>query len=596
MGGRLTLRARLFGIAAAGLVLTGVVGAVGLSGYAGLAAANRAEVRLGTIQSLALQTQSIQHKVRAQAWFAVAQSGGGTGRSATEVRTEFTAARAEMLATTANLGDLVAGTAYQQRIENLVEAQDLMIAQAGEVIGRGVTERPAALAGIGTLEDEADTLDVEVSDLVAALSADRARQLAAGERVGRADSWRLLGAMLVAALLGVLLSVFTARSILRRLGAVADAAQRVGAGDLDARAEVPGRDEIGALARSFNDTADALSETMRQLTAEARREKLSSQLAEALDMAETEPDVYAAVGKALTVIDPHRPAALLLADNSQAHLHVRTVSGPPAAACCPVTSPFDCVAVRRGHAMSFADSDALDACPKLAGRPEGRLSAICVPLTFMGRSLGVVHTSGPPDRPAEPETLAGLTALAAQAGNRIGTLRSFALAKLQASTDALTGLPNRRAFESAARDRLAAGGELVVVMADLDRFKVLNDTFGHEAGDRALRLFGRVARAALRPEDLICRWGGEEFCLILPGVSAEQGVKLLDQFRADLRDALDSGTPPFTASFGACWTGGGTPLDELLRAADQALYLAKSEGRDRVVTAGQHDRRARSGV
>ncbi|WP_212987003.1 GGDEF domain-containing protein [Actinoplanes auranticolor] len=116
--------------------------------------------------------------------------------------------------------------------------------------------------------------------------------------------------------------------------------------------------------------------------------------------------------------------------------------------------------MRRGHLVSLDDSEALDACPKLRNRPQGRFSAVCVPVTFMGRSLGVLHTTGAAGRVPAAETLSGLSLLGAQASNRIGTLRSFELARMQAGTDALTGLPNRRAFESAVRARLRDGGRL----------------------------------------------------------------------------------------------------------------------------------------
>lgn len=106
-GALLTVRIRLFAIAAIGALLAAVVGGVGLSGYARLTAASRAEARLGNIQALTLTSKSLQHKVRAQAWFAVAVSDGGTGRSATEVRTEFDAAGTAMRSNNTQLSDLV---------------------------------------------------------------------------------------------------------------------------------------------------------------------------------------------------------------------------------------------------------------------------------------------------------------------------------------------------------------------------------------------------------------------------------------------------------------------------------------------------------
>ncbi|WP_233624949.1 diguanylate cyclase domain-containing protein [Actinoplanes sp. ATCC 53533] len=586
------MRKRLFVIALIGALLTGVVGGVGLSGYARLTAASRAEARLGTIQALTLVSQSLQHEVRAQAWFGVAIAEGDTRRSRVEVRSEFDEARTTMLATNAQLSALTDGTVYEAELREIGAAQDRLLGRADSVIRLSAADRPAALTGIGILEDQADTLNDQISGLIEKLSADRAEQLAAADRIKQTDARRLLAAALLAALLVLGLSARLTRSILRDLRAVDEVAHRVGAGDLDARVEKPRDDEIGALARSFNHTAERLSETVQQLTAEARREKLGSQLADAFDMAETEHDAYEVVANTLTVLGPDRPAELLLADHSEARLTTRATGRTSEAPCCPVTSPFHCVAVRRGHLVSFDDSDALDACPKLRNRPQGRVSAVCVPVTFMGRSLGVVHTTGPAGRMPAGEALAGLALLGAQAGNRIGTLRSFELAQLQASTDALTGLPNRRAFESEARERLRGGGRLAFVMADLDKFKLLNDAHGHEAGDRALRLFARVLRAGLGKDDLAGRLGGEEFGMVLSEVTVDRAVLVLDRIRAALSDAIDGGTPRFTASFGVCGNDGQTGFEDLLRTADKALYRAKREGRDRVVAAGapNHDR------
>jgi len=591
---RWTVRKRLFAIAAIGALLAALVGMVGLSGYARLTAASRAESRLGTIQALTLTAQSLQHQVRAQAWFAVAVSEGGTGRSTAEVRTEFDAARTALNAGNTTLSALADGTRYEAELRDIGNAHDGLVNRVDSVIYLGATDRPAALAAIGTLEDDADALDVHISDLIARLAADRAAHLAAADRIKQVDSGRLLAAALLAALLVLGLSARLTRSILRDLRAVDDVAHRVGAGDLEARVEQPRDDEIGALARSFNDTADRLRETVRQLTAEARREKLGSQLADAFDMAETEHDAYGVITNSLTVLDPDRPAELLLADNSEARLTSRATGGAGESPCCPVTSPFHCVAVRRGHLVSFDDSEALDACPKLRNRPQGRVSAVCVPVTFMGRSLGVLHTTGAAGLAPAAETLSGLALLGAQAGNRIGTLRSFELAQMQASTDALTGLPNRRAFEAAVRERLRDGGRFAFVMADLDKFKLLNDTHGHEAGDRALRLFGQVLRAGLGKDDLVGRLGGEEFGILLDGVTLERAVLVLDRLRAALSEAIDGGTPRFTASFGVCVSVGHAGFDDLLRIADKALYRAKHEGRDRVVAAGAPERSRQS--
>jgi diguanylate cyclase (GGDEF)-like protein len=406
--------------------------------------------------------------------------------------------------------------------------------------------------------------------------------MAATGDLTRSDSWRLLTAALLATVLVIALSTWLSRSILTPLKAVADVARRIGAGDPDARCALTGQQEIDALARALNATADQLSASMDHLAAEAGRERLGSQLTEAFDMAESEAEAYGVVGRTLHLLDPQRPAELLLADNSRARLSRQAVSGPGEPPCCPVSSPYSCVAVRRGHATVFDDSDALNACPKLKGRPAGRLSAVCVPVTFMGRSLGVVHTTGAPGQRPADDTLAALSMLAGQTGSRIGTLRSFTQAQLQASTDGLTGLRNRRAFETEARELLLAGGRVAIVMADLDNFKLLNDTHGHEAGDRALRRFGQALRLNLRERDIAGRIGGEEFGVVLHDLGPDEAVAVVERLRDALHQPGDGATPSFTASFGISCTDGHTDFDELLRSADRALYRSKHAGRDRI--------------
>ena len=121
-------------------------------------------------------------------------------------------------------------------------------------------------------------------------------------------------------------------------------------------------------------------------------------------------------------------------------------------------------------------------------------------------------------------------------------------------------------------------------MADLDHFKLLNDTHGHEAGDQALVLFARVLTETMRDEDLLCRWGGEEFTIVLPDVNLDEAIATTERVREALALALlRASAPRFTASFGVAQTDGTGNLEELVRRADQALYAAKEAGRNRTV-------------
>jgi diguanylate cyclase (GGDEF)-like protein len=212
----------------------------------------------------------------------------------------------------------------------------------------------------------------------------------------------------------------------------------------------------------------------------------------------------------------------------------------------------------------------------------GALSAACVPVNFMGRALGVLHVAGAKGKPPNPEQIAQLTALGVHAGNRIGTLRAFERSQLQASTDSLTGLSNRRVAEEVLANLIAVDQPFAVVMADLDFFKRLNDTMGHDAGDRALKLFADTAHSVVRDRDHVVRWGGEEFALLLPGANAERAAEVVERLRAALAQAhLLSNTAIFTASFGIADSTMARDRESIVRLADEALYRSKQAGRDR---------------
>ena len=122
-------------------------------------------------------------------------------------------------------------------------------------------------------------------------------------------------------------------------------------------------------------------------------------------------------------------------------------------------------------------------------------------------------------------------------------------------------------------------------MGDLDHFKKLNDTHGHDIGDRALRQFARIMRTVLRSEDLVSRYGGEEFVLVLPRAAGQAAAAAaLTRVQENLLVAVAGGTvPPFTVTFGVAHSDDAGSLEELIRLADAALFKGKREGRNRVI-------------
>ena len=407
------------------------------------------------------------------------------------------------------------------------------------------------------------------------------RVLAEGDRAGVVTNW-LLGGAFCSALLAALILWMIAKSIQNSIHEVGEVAQALAAGDMDNRCEPHGSDEVSALARMINLLADTMQGMLTRLRSEAGRSAFSNQLVEALEMADSEAEADKVIARAMGTISEVHPMELLLADSSRAHLERACVHPKTGASNCAVDSPYSCIAVRRGHPQIFPDAEALNACPKLLGRMGGALSAACVPVNFMGRALGVLHVTGAKGKPPNPEQIAQLTALGVHAGNRIGTLRAFERSQLQASTDSLTGLTNRRVAEEVLANLMSMDTPFAVVMADLDFFKRLNDTMGHDAGDRALKLFADTARSVVRDRDHVVRWGGEEFALLLPGANAERAAEVVERLRAALAQAhLLSNTPIFTASYGIGDSSMARDRESIIRLADEALYRSKQAGRDR---------------
>ncbi len=327
--------------------------------------------------------------------------------------------------------------------------------------------------------------------------------------------------------------------------------------------------------------------------AHSERHRLAGEIAEAVEMAEDEPSLVRTAERVLSAIDEGEPAELRLADSSRSHLELAAFTPAREPPGCGVTSPSQCRAVHQGRAIVFASSTEMAVCPYLGERPGGPISAVCVPVGYAGRAVGVIHAVGVEGR--VPASKVTLEQLAANLGLRLGMLRALDAAQVEASTDALTGLANRRSASERIREMLGRGERLALGMLDLDHFKHLNDAFGHAAGDQALRRFATVLASEVRDGDVTGRHGGEEFVVALPGLSRGEAVPVLNRLREVLkRVTLEAGCPAMTVSAGVADTSQATDLEELLRLADEALLEAKERGRDQVVASGPGATRARA--
>lgn len=255
-----------------------------------------------------------------------------------------------------------------------------------------------------------------------------------------------------------------------------------------------------------------------------------------------------------------------------------------------IFEPVKCWALRRGR-LHIIDN-LCDGAPCHSQSPA--LAGACAPLIAQGESLGVLYLREKNDGAPLPfnEQLAITTS--EQIAPALANLRMRDTLRNQAIRDPLTGLFNRRFMEETLTREIRRSErnqrELNILMFDLDHFKQFNDTFGHEAGDALLRELGQLLIAGIRGGDVACRFGGEEFVLIMPETTLENAKQRADELCEKTRQLIvtyrGQALGIVTVSIGvAAYPKHGMTGEALLRAADKALYQAKAEGRDRVVVA-----------
>ncbi len=262
-------------------------------------------------------------------------------------------------------------------------------------------------------------------------------------------------------------------------------------------------------------------------------------------------------------------------------------------------APDDCWALRSGRPYQVDPQRHEMECRHLGGA-QG-ISYLCLPMMAQGEALGILHLQFPAGGDS-PTTSGDLKRSKIQLASAVAEHIALALANLklrevlraQSIRDALTGLFNRRFMEESLEKELKRAARnskpVSVILLDVDHFKRYNDTYGHEAGDAVLREMGNFVLTQIRGEDIACRYGGEEFILIMPDASLEIATQRAERMRQGVKRMQISshgqllGAISVSLGVAAFPAHGGRPLD-LLRSADNALYAAKEQGRDRVIVA-----------
>jgi diguanylate cyclase (GGDEF)-like protein len=212
-------------------------------------------------------------------------------------------------------------------------------------------------------------------------------------------------------------------------------------------------------------------------------------------------------------------------------------------------------------------------------------SIACIPMVVYNDVIGVINvTNKRHDKAFTDEDVEMLKAVADQAAVAINKAQLWDMAV----TDSLTGLYVRRYFLVKLQEELHRAERydniLSIVMADLDHFKNINDTYGHDAGDRVLKAIGKFLQQNIRDVDMVARYGGEEFVIMIPEAANDAAHILSERLRKQMSELKIEDLPPITISLGiATYPFDGSDLADLIKKADAAMYAAKRDGRNRVV-------------
>lgn len=346
------------------------------------------------------------------------------------------------------------------------------------------------------------------------------------------------------------------------------------------RSEIHVRSSNDELARSLEES-QRLGHTLRQL----------SELGEMLQGCRSLGEAAGGLSASLPRLLQAPTGTISLINASQNLVEPVAAWGDAVASAESVFAPDDCWALRRGQAYPPAGSTPAFRCKHLPADADGtaRDAHVCLPLIAQGEMLGIMTLSS--SEAIGDDARAVALAAAEQVSMALANLKLQETLRTQSLRDPLTGLFNRRYLEASLDREVQRSTRrqqpLSVLMLDVDHFKRFNDSHGHDAGDALLAQFGALLGRSVRNEDVACRYGGEEFTILLQETDARQALERANEICAAVR-ALDvqhrrQTLGPVTVSIGvATAPQAGTSPEELLRAADRALYAAKHGGRDQV--------------
>lgn len=294
----------------------------------------------------------------------------------------------------------------------------------------------------------------------------------------------------------------------------------------------------------------------------------------------------------LSTLRPGVAGTIYRMRNSQDHAEAALHWGRHRAATADALLPEACWALRRDQPHLVDGSGNGARCAHVSAPDHDGVATACIPLSAQGVQLGLLYLSD--DDGGFLSRIDIIEAAAEQLSMALANLSLRERLRLQSIREPLTGLFNRRYLEESATRELARCARrqlpLSLLMLDIDHFKAFNDVHGHAGGDALLAQFGKLLAEHSRGEDIACRYGGEEFTLILPEAAPEAALQRAGQIRAAVEamrvQHMGRELPQVTVSIGvAAFPADGDSPQALLHAADEALYRAKRAGRNRVESA-----------
>lgn len=343
----------------------------------------------------------------------------------------------------------------------------------------------------------------------------------------------------------------------------------------------------------LQESRQKLEQSVLQMQQQHREMTLFSEFSGVLQSCMDFNEISASVRRYGRMLMPQCSGALFLLQASRNHLEPAGGWGDEVHAQ-KLFAPHSCWALRRGQAHLHVAVD--DLCCSHVTPDEQQLN-LCIPIIAQNHTLGLLYVEASKDAVSD---LARVQALAAMVAERVGTsianLRLRESLRQQSIRDTLTQLYNRRYLDETAQRELAAarrgGNEVTVMMIDVDHFKRFNDSHGHEAGDSVLRMLAQQLERSCRQSDIACRYGGEEFVLVLSNTNEQQGLMraraLCEGVHNQELFLHGHSLGYITISIGvAVYPHNSAELQGLIEVADRALYQAKRDGRNCVRLASQ---------